>query len=289
MLRLFLPPSRYDDAAREKERERWDRLWDAGLPRGVVLEDLERRGDKAVGVMVAAPALPSLHDRLVAADKHLLDGLADAAESGEGPPDEAALGAANTGEGIDLIICWLGYGDEDANTEAAAGFRGHIVAAFQEQNAGNRLRRFTLETDDPEVAARFQKYGLTPLRERNGSTVLSLHRDQALVGGDLASQKFFSYAPPVLGFTAAQRAILLLARQGYTDGEIAAALDKTTDSIKKRWSGIYARFATAFPGRLPEGREGSRGAEKRRTLLAYLKDRPEELRPYGDGQSKADD
>lgn len=285
MLRLFMPLSRYGQEARERERGRWNRLWRAGLPRGVVLEDLSQEGEaKAVAVMVAAPVLPALHDRLVLPDgPQLLDGLADAAER-EGAPDEAALGTANAGEGIDYVVCWIGYGDEPHAAEVLGGLRGHVVAAFQEQNAGHRLRRFTLETDDPAVARRFETYGLQVLREREGSTVLSLHHDQAVVGGDLASQRFFSYDPPVLGFTPAQRAILLLARQGYTDQEIATALDKTTDSVKKRWSGIYARFAAAFPNRLPTGREGSRGAEKRRTLLAYLKDRPEELRPYGAGE-----
>ena len=111
--------------------------------------------------------------------------------------------------------------------------------------------------------------------------MLSITRDEALTSDDLANQRFFSYEPPILGFSGAQRAILRLARQGYTDQEIANHLGRTTDSVKKRWGGIYARFAAAFPGRLPAGREGSRGAEKRRTLLAYLKDRPEELRPYG--------
>ena len=54
------------------------------------------------------------------------------------------------------------------------------------------------------------------------------------------------------------------------------------DAFWRGMAGIYARFAQAFPGRLAVNRDGSRGAEKRRTLLAYLRDRPEELRPYGD-------
>lgn len=279
MLRLFLPRSRYGDEAREKERERWNRLWAHGIPRGIMMEDLSREGHpEAIGIMVAGLALPELHDRLASpGGPQLLDGLADAAERGEGPPDEAAVGAANAADGVDLIVCWIGYGEE----AYTPGVGSRVVAAFQDQNAGYRLRRFTIETDSETVARRFETYGLTVLRKEDGRTVLSLHRDQALSGSDLSSQRFFSYTPPVLGFTPAQRAILLLARQGYTDHEIAVELDKTTDSVKKRWSGIYARFAAAFPGRLPEGREGSRGTEKRRTLLAYLRDRPEELRPYG--------
>ena len=285
MLRLFLPASRHREEEREGERVRWNRLWSAGLPQGVIMEDFARPpGEQAVGMMVAGPVFPTLHDRLVApGEPPLLDGLADAVESGDAPPmTEANLGRANAGDGLDLIVFWLGYGDEDWGFEAGASLRSRTVRAFQELNAGSRLRRFTFETADPVVALRFKTYGLEALRQESGAVVLSLHRDAALAGSDLSSQRFFSYDPPILGFSAAQRAILLLARQGFTDQEIAVTLDKTTDSVKKRWAGIYTRFAQVFPGRLPTGRDGSRGAEKRRTLLAYLKDRPEELRPYGD-------
>ena len=285
MLGLFLPASRHGAEAREKERERWRRLWSAGLPQGVVMEDFARPpGDQAVGMMVAGPVFPKLHDRLVASgEAPLLDGLADAVESGEAPPmTEENLGRANADDGIDLIVFWLGYGDELRSFEAGASLRSRTVRAFQDLNAGNRLRRFTFEIADPVVALRFKAYGLEPLRQEGGAAVLSLHRDAALTSNDLSSQRFFSYDPPILGFSAAQRAILLLARQGFTDQEIAAALDKTTDSVKKRWAGIYTRFAHAFPGRLPNGRDGSRGTEKRRNLLTYLRDRPEELRPYGE-------
>ena len=286
MLRLFLPVSRHSEDERERERIRWNRLWSAGLPEGIVMEDFSREeGDQAVGIMVAGPVLPPMHDHLVRPDgPPILDGLADAVESGHAPPlDERRVGEANAGEGIDLIVFWVGYGDVEYPVEQGASLRSRVVRAFQDLQAGYRLRRFTLETNDPAVAIRFKTQQMETLRQERGAVVLSLHRDQALTGGDVASQRFFAYDPPILGFSAAQRDILLLARQGYTDQEIANALEKTTDSVKKRWAGIYARFAQVFPGRLPNGREGSRGTEKRRTLLAYLKDRPEELRPYGAG------
>ena len=247
------------------------------------MEDLASPGQpEPVGVFVAAPVLPEVHDRIAApGGPWLLDGIADAAESGDGFPDDEAMARANAGDGIDFVVCWIGYGEATRPPEVAARLRGHLVAAFQGTVSGNRVRRFTLETEDAEVARRFATYGLETLREDGDAKVMSLHRDAGLASSDLSNQRFFAYDPPVLGYSPAQRAILRLARQGYTDQEIAATLGKTTDSVKKRWAGIYARFAASFPGRLPEGRDGSRGQEKRRTLLAYLKDRPEELRPYG--------
>ena len=249
------------------------------------MEDFSREeSDQAVGMMVAGPVLPPIHDHLVRpGGPHILDGLADAVESGDAPPlSEARVGAANAGDGIDLIVFWIGFGDVEYPVSQGASLRSRVIRAFQDLHAGNRLRRFSLETNDPSVALKFKSHNLETLRQERGTVVLSLDRDHVLAGGDLAFQRFFAYDPPILGFSAAQRDILLLARQGYTDQEIANALGKTTDSVKKRWAGIYARFAATFPGRLPNGRDGSRGTEKRRTLLTYLKERPEELRPYGE-------
>ena len=284
MLRLFLPPAWHGDAERAKEGERWDRLWAAGLTEGVVMEDLSHQGGaRAVGIMVAACAPTAVADRLAApGGPPLLDGLADAAERGEARPDEAAMGRANAGGGMDLVVCWVGYGDAPRPLEAFAKIRGHLVAAFLELVGGNRLRRVTFEAHSEKNVEWFDGFGFERLREEGGTVVLSIDKNAAIRSDDLTNQRFFAYEPPVLGYSPAQRAILRLARQGYTDQEIANALGKTTDSVKKRWAGIYARFAHAFPGRLPPGREGSRGAEKRRTLLTHLKDRPEELRPYGE-------
>lgn len=293
MVRLFLPPAWHSEAERDKERERWNRLWAEELPEGIVMEDLSQSGDaRAVGVMVGAPAMPEVVDRIaVPGGPHLLDGLADAAEAGESRRDEAAIGRANAGEGMDLVVCWVGYGDTSRPPEEFVKIRGHLFAAFMELVCGNKLRRISFEAPSDKTVEWFDGFGFERLREDEGAVVLSIDRDTAIASEDLANQRFFSYEPPILGFSAAQRAILLLARQGFTDQEIADRLGRTTDSVKKRWGGIYARFAHAFPGRLPAGREGSRGAEKRRTLLAYLKDRPEELRPYGteEGRGKGEE
>lgn len=287
MLRLFLPPAWHSDAERAKEGERWDRLWAAGLTEGIVMEDLSQEGDaRAVGVMVGAPTMPPVHDRIAApGGPHLLDGLADAAEAGEGALDDAALARANATEGMDLVVCWVGYGDTPRPPETFAKIRGHLFGAFMDLVCGNRLRRISFEAPSAKTVEWFDGFGFERLRDEDGAVVLSISHDQAIASDDLSNQRFFSYEPPILGYSPAQRAILRLARQGYTDQEIANTLGKTTDSVKKRWAGIYARFAHAFPGRLPVGRDGSRGTEKRRTLLAYLKDRPEELRPYGGVES----
>ncbi|RYG27227.1 hypothetical protein EON82_00065 [bacterium] len=283
MLRLCRPPNRFSEADRERARRLWDRLWKVARLEGIVMEDLQPEGPpQAVGILVAAVVVPELHDLLVSENgPDAVDGLAEVSEKeGLSPLNEETLGRANATEGIDRIFLWLGYQNEVEHSESTASLRSRVVNAHLDMFVGNRTRRMTIEAEEGAVLRRFLGYGYLPIRERAGKTVLSLHRDAALQGTDLMSQRLFSYDPPVLAFTAAQRDILLLARQGYTDQEIAATLGKSPDSVKKRWAGIYARFAQVFPGRLPASGEGSRGAEKRRTLLSYLRDRPEELRPY---------
>lgn len=283
MLRLYRPLGRFDEAAREVERSLWNRLWRTARLEGIVMEDLTHEDQPtAVGILVAAVVVPEMHDRLVAADgPDLIPGLANLLESGEFPKmSEETLGIANAAEGTDKVFVWLGYENDVEGAEASTSLRSRVVNAHIDMYVGNRTRRLTIESDDEVTLRRFRGYGYRPIRVRDGKTILSVHRDEALQGNDLVSQRLFAYDPPVLGFTAAQRDILLLARQGYTDHEIATALGKSQDSVKKRWAGIYARFSQVFPGRLPISGDGSRGVEKRRTLLAYLRDRPEELRPY---------
>ena len=283
MLDLFLPLSRFGAERRELERARWDRLWGKAQVQGVVVENLSSGGaTESVGMVVIAYFPPGLYDALMATDTPLIDGLADAVQNRETLwPDEKAIGEANAGEGLDLLTTWTGYADDGLSITDSASLRSRVVAAFSDLCAGHRIQRYTIESDDEAVVRRFEGYGLQTRRLRDGARVLCLERGRALAGTNLSMMRFFSYDPPMLGYSPGQRAVLLLARLGYTDQEIAATLGKSPDSVKKRWSSIYARFATTFPGRLPAAGTSARGQEKRRTLLSYLKDRPEELRPYG--------
>jgi hypothetical protein len=99
----------------------------------------------------------------------------------------------------------------------------------------------------------------------------------------------FDYHPPVLGLTSREQQQLLLALGGRTDDELAAEFGRPLTAVKSTWRSIYARVA---PG-LPELSEtdaraaaSARGREKRRRLLRYLRDHPEELRPISRKKSR---
>lgn len=97
----------------------------------------------------------------------------------------------------------------------------------------------------------------------------------------------FEYSPPQIGFSRAERQLLVAAldSESGTDRELAAALRVSLPTVKKTWLSIYRRTGSSLPDLIPEDAHHhadaqERGKEKRRRLLAYLRQHLEELRPY---------
>jgi len=95
-------------------------------------------------------------------------------------------------------------------------------------------------------------------------------------------QSLFHYRPPVLYLTEVEQDLLSAALGGLTDDELARVLGLKLGTVKKRWASILQRVSTNRPDLLPETNHGgdTRGRQRRHHLLAYLRDHPEELRPW---------
>ncbi len=93
----------------------------------------------------------------------------------------------------------------------------------------------------------------------------------------------FDYHPPVFGFSRSEQRLLSSALLGETDEHLAEMLETSLPAIKKMWVSIYRRVEVHLPELIPDSPldlpASGRGREKRRHLLAYLRDHPEELRP----------
>src|ERR1700722_1275996 len=123
----------------------------------------------------------------------------------------------------------------------------------------------------------------------------------------------FDYLSPRFGFSPSEQRMLLAALTGQsgTDEELSEALGVSLPTIKKMWLSVYCRMADVQPKTIRDStrsgmavgdsaRSGTsvrgsvpsmavrdsarsampgRGKEKRRRLLTYLRDHPEELRP----------
>jgi hypothetical protein len=94
----------------------------------------------------------------------------------------------------------------------------------------------------------------------------------------------FDYHPPQIGFSRGEQRLLLSALSGGTDEEVSDDLDVSVFTVKNTWRSIYNRAAACMPELFLEPphvdvRISERGKEKKRHLLTYLRDHPEELRP----------
>lgn len=99
-----------------------------------------------------------------------------------------------------------------------------------------------------------------------------------------AASYLLQYVGPVCGFTRAEQRLLRRALDGLTDGQLAAELDLSVNTLKSMWRSIYDRITTNAPLVLSDANadeQETRGREKRRTVLAFIKANPQELRPYG--------
>ena len=94
----------------------------------------------------------------------------------------------------------------------------------------------------------------------------------------------FEYHPPKIGFSRGEQKLLLSALSGRTDQELSDHLGVSVSTVKNTWRSIYNRSASCLPELFldpsqADARISERGKEKKRPLLSYLRDHPEELRP----------
>jgi hypothetical protein len=95
----------------------------------------------------------------------------------------------------------------------------------------------------------------------------------------------FDYQPPLLYFSASEQRMLMrcMSNNTGTNSTLARELNVSLPTVKKMWLSIYDRVAASIPEWTaedpPSSANSKRGKEKRRRLLAYLRNHPEELRP----------
>lgn len=138
--------------------------------------------------------------------------------------------------------------------------------------AGMRRRR-----PDPNAVA-------GPRRsERARPSVFGLTREEALASPGTAASLHFICAEPVFDFTPAQQDLLRLALLGRSDSEASEALGVSQSTVKKHWQSVFDRVSAVGPDWFPKesagSPDGTRGIEKRRHLLGYLRGHLEEIRP----------
>jgi hypothetical protein len=129
---------------------------------------------------------------------------------------------------------------------------------------------------------------LAPLPAPLRPAFMGLTREQArmrLPGTTI--RNCFESEPPRFRFSAQQRRLLWLSLFDDADTALMPALGVSVHGLKKLWKGVYERIEDVAPdffgGDVGGDDDGKRGPEKRRQVLAYVRQRLEELRPWASG------
>ena len=199
---------------------------------------------------------------------------------------------AQLADGLNIVNIHSVYLHEGRG-ETAGGELGEKLA----QTSFHDMRGYRIKSCWREVftllALDSYRSGGWHLRSRYGSegdpspthpVLMSVNRAETDSASGARIAQFFVDYPAFLGLKRVHRELLEQALAGLTDDEMANALSLSASAVKKRWRSVYDRVEDRAPDLLPApdlGRDG-RGQERRRHLLNYLREHPEEMRPWED-------
>jgi hypothetical protein len=221
--------------------------------------------------------------------------------SGKSPLlSEAKLREANAAGELSLIVWHNAVHPKDLRRMDVAVA---VMTAFEETFRGFRMREIFVQLDSMEHLEGLRAagglyfdhtqgcYGPIPnINEINFSDEprnAGITQELAMrVTGCTWVASMFAYGAPQFGFNPSEQRLLLSAlKDGETDEGLAAALGISVSAVKKSWRSIYQRVADRIPDLFPphssvENEIDARGRQKKQRLLAYVREHPEELRPF---------
>ena len=210
------------------------------------------------------------------------------------------IARANARDGLNVLMCFEGSAEDGFVREQFFLVREKQKEAFHLALRGYRFKEFLT---DPigmktlewmlDAGARFRrdysnyfrKNRLLKPESSKRPYLVGLTKKEAFAHPGSSIAGLFINTPPRFCFNRSQRVLLRHALMGATCEQLAASLSLSTWTVKKRWHAIYDRVADVDSELLPPpiaygARVSSRGAERRRYLLNYLRQHLEELRPY---------
>lgn len=296
----LLPPwLGLDDATTRALPALWERLVDEPSMVTGLMEDLALPPGKRIQGWGVTMILPQALVRALELDgqphsfvaRRIYGALNDASFQ---PMSDRDIGVENARGTLTMMILHFSQRDHDISNPyvhsviAAANdtFRAfhdgyNLRAIYYESGAVNDLvasssgfdaRRYS---DQDEVAA-------LPLERRPALWGLTREQAKSRIPGSPA-RNCFEHQPPLFRFSASQRRLLWLALFDDSDETLMPLLGVSVHGLKKLWRGIYERVQDRMPeffGESAGDEEGKRGPEKRRQVLAYVRQRPEELRAW---------
>ncbi|MDQ2688528.1 MAG: hypothetical protein M3Y28_11755 [Armatimonadota bacterium] len=288
----------YPNALRERLPAIAARLLAEGAMNSAVLEDMDQPAGQRLLQFGASVFLSDAFVREAEAGMmpHLSVQVVAAIIKGRSPvltlPE---IRAANARDGLNLFILHFGLALDRVNPADLPALFARIPESFFSLHLGFNLKQIIVEFCDDAVvrfslasgfrlrtdyAAFYGRHGLPPPGCRPYR--LGVTREEAAESPGAYISRLFPFQRPQFCFTHGEQQLLQRALQGDTDAEASGALCIAVPTVKTRWRTIYDRVGARTPGLLPAGGVGraARGSEKRRLLLNYLRQHPEELRPF---------
>jgi hypothetical protein len=210
------------------------------------------------------------------------------------------IASANAGAGLNVVMCFDGWAQDGFSPEQFLTIREKQSEAFDLALRGYRLKEVLANPIGRDTSRWMHRAGA---RLRRGYSnyfrrnhipepepslrpyLVGLNREEALArpGSNIAN--LFIYTAPRFYFRRSERLLLQHALTGETCEQLASSLSISPWTVKKRWHAIYERVSDVDSELLPPPTANSpyatsRGAERRRHLLNYLRQHFEELRPF---------
>jgi hypothetical protein len=229
---------------------------------------------------------PGLNSRIIEAIVSGRDPLASLEE----------ISAANTRGDLQQIMLDVSWDDTLAPMERD-DVRIMLATAYAEIYAGFHIGRIISELVDSRdafhakelpglaIVDRFEKfYAENPDTAWNLERVLATVESARTRPGSIAAGVMHQHRFPRLALTQGEKDLLEAATDGLDDLSAASELGVTLSAIKKRWSSVFQRVAVKMPDLCPSDASDTRGMQKRNRILTYVRQHPEELRPFDEAK-----
>ena len=201
------------------------------------------------------------------------------------------VASSNAGRGLNLLITHYGHrrgdprvyvSDYESSRRVLRGWnlRTYTVEMFTEPERDDRAWGRNLGFRVLEYSpSRYVAAGI-PMERAPFLWVASREEAKSDAHYGLALL-FETYAPPRFALTLREQRVLSLALDGGTDTSLARTADISESTVKKTFRTIYDKATRAgVVGLRADDAPEQRGAETRRHLLNYVREHPQELRPY---------
>jgi len=199
--------------------------------------------------------------------------------------NRAQIASGNATEGIDFVNMYGAWRERIMNSEQLAEVQALLGTSFVEHFTGYRFNRVLKEATGKSgiaLARATGTYRLIAEFKESESALVVATRESVVTAPYSVAAKMYRYKPPVLRLRPAEQKLLAAALSGKTDAELSMDLGLSIEAIKKRWMSIFARVDEFKPEILSSvGAESEgRGPQKRHRVVAYVRNHPEELRPF---------